>query len=96
MRRGDVLFFHPQTKHASLANVSDQIRWSFDLRYVPTGQPHGRPMFPGFVARSRRDPATELRDPVAWADMWHRTRAHLSDREKPSFNRWTGDFPGCA
>ena len=56
IKRGGVLLFHHLTKHASLSNVSDGIRWSFDLRYQPIGQPTGRPAFPGFVARSRTQP----------------------------------------
>ena len=57
VKRGGVLFMHQRTQHASLSNQSDSIRWSFDLRYNPAGQPTGRPMFPGFVARSRANPA---------------------------------------
>ena len=56
LKCGDVLFMHRQTCHSSLPNVSEQVRISFDLRYNPTGQPTGRPLFPGFVARSRKDP----------------------------------------
>ena len=51
-RAGDVILMHKHTIHGSLPNVSDEIRWSLDLRYNPTGQPTGRPEFPGFVARS--------------------------------------------
>ena len=65
-KRGDVLIHLPLTKHGSLPNTSDRVRWSFDLRYHPVGQPTGRPMFPGFVARSRQHPETELPDHVAW------------------------------
>ena len=55
--------------HSSLSNNSDDVRVSLDLRYNPTGQPTGRPEFPGFVARSRRDPSSELRDPEAWKQL---------------------------
>jgi hypothetical protein len=98
MKRGDVLFMHRCTMHASLENTSDDIRWSFDLRYCPTGQPTGRPIFPGFVARSRQHPEAELRDAEAWADLWRQTRARLS-REEPSGNlygRWPNDAAVCA
>ncbi len=56
---------HKHTIHGSPPNVSDRIRWSLDLRSNPIGQPIGRPEFPGFVARSRLDPESELRDPEA-------------------------------
>ena len=60
MNKGDALLMHKQTLHASYSNNSDSIRWSFDIRYNPTGQPTGRPAFPGFVARSRKYPDTVL------------------------------------
>src|SRR5271166_4873286 len=62
MKRGDVLFLHKLTKHASLPNISGGLRWSFDVRYNPIGHPTGRPWFPGFVARSRSRPDSALAD----------------------------------
>jgi hypothetical protein len=95
--RGSVLFMHHLTKHSSLRNVSDGIRWSFDLRYHPVDQPTGRPWFPGFVARSRRDPASAVTDWRVWADLWRQARSRLAAIEDPGkFNRWTGQEPGCA
>jgi ectoine hydroxylase-related dioxygenase (phytanoyl-CoA dioxygenase family) len=97
MKRGDVLFMHRSTLHASLSNCSDNIRWSFDLRYNPIGQATGRGAFPGFVARSQANPAAELRDPAAWADLWYETRRRLAaDTKERSFNRWDGAHPVCA
>ena len=96
MRPGDVLFMTRLTKHASLPNVSDGVRWSFDLRYSPIGQPTGRPWFPGFVARSRAHDEWELSDHDAWADMWREARSALAHGELPRFNRWDPDDPVCA
>lgn len=96
MKRGDVLFMHRLTCHSSLPNVSDKVRISFDLRYNPTGQPTGRPLFPGFVARSRKDPASELRDAEAWAQLWYDARQTLSGKKLPAFNRWPSNDPVCA
>ena len=96
VKRGGVLFFHHLTKHASLANTSDGIRWSFDLRYNPIGQPTGRSYFPGFIARSRKNPETELRDPAEWARRWHDARHTLATEDMGSFNRWSADSPACA
>lgn len=67
MSTGDVLFMHRLTKQGSLPNRSDDIRWSFDLRYQPIGLPTGRPLFPGFVARSRQHPEQETTDWREWA-----------------------------
>ncbi len=84
------------TCHASLANTSDQIRWSFDLRYSPVGQPTGREEFPGFVARSRSNPESELHDPETWYAMWRDARDNLALRDDPTYNRWTESNPACA
>ena len=77
MKAGDVLFMTRMTKHASLSNESDGVRFSFDLRYNPTGQPTGRSWFPGFVARSRSHPETELRDFGTWDRMWNQAQRAL-------------------
>jgi phytanoyl-CoA hydroxylase len=94
-RRGDVLLHVPLTKHRSLPNTSNGIRWSFDLRYHRIGEPTGRPLFPGFVARSRANPASELRDAAAWRVLWDDARNRLLEMEKQSFNRWNVDSSVC-
>lgn len=94
MDRGDALLLHRRTAHASLSNLSDEIRWSLDLRYNPIGQASGRSVFPGFVARSATRPA--LRDPSVWTEMWDEARRALSRGETPVFNRWDTDAPACA
>jgi ectoine hydroxylase-related dioxygenase (phytanoyl-CoA dioxygenase family) len=81
LERGGVILFDKFTHHASLPNRSDGLRWSFDLRYNPTGQATGRPAFPGFVARSRENPDSELRDPKAWAAMWEDARRRILSGE---------------
>lgn len=97
MKRGDALFMHRLTMHASHSNFSDSVRWSFDLRYNPVGQPTGRGHFPGFVARSRENSHSELHDPAEWARLWHNTRYQLARKTaEPSFNRWSADSPLCA
>ena len=97
MKAGDVLFLTQLTCHSSLSNVSDTVRCSFDLRYQPTGKPTGRPAFPGFVARSRSQPHTELRDPAQWEQMWRDTRDSMAQEEhKAPFNRWNVDDAVCA
>ena len=37
-----MLFFHKLIIHGSLSNESDEVRWSFDLRYYPIGHSTGR------------------------------------------------------
>jgi phytanoyl-CoA hydroxylase len=96
MARGSALFMHRRTLHSSLPNRSTQVRRSFDLRYHPTGQPTGRPAFPGFVARSRSRPDTELRDPEVWTARWLEARRALADSDQPRFNRWDANAAVCA
>ncbi len=61
---------HRLTQHASLENRSNQLRFAFDLRYQPIGQPTGRPAFPGFVVRSKKNPETVLRNVEEWQQKW--------------------------
>ena len=96
MKKGDVLFMDRLTMHSSLPNVSDDIRWSFDLRYNPTGDATGRPWFPGFIARSRSNPDSELRDAAAWSELWCTTRSELAQSDNPGFQRWDPNDPQCA
>ena len=68
--RGDVVLMSRFTPHRSTPNYSDQCRWSLDLRYQPTGEHTGRTGHPDFVARSRRDPSSELTDYEEWCRLW--------------------------
>jgi hypothetical protein len=90
VERGGIILFHRHNIHSSLPNRSDRLRWSLDLRYHPIGQPSGRPAFPGFIARSRRDPASELRDAKAWQDNWEAARQRIVDGDYrgPIFRDW--------
>ncbi|MGI8915895.1 MAG: phytanoyl-CoA dioxygenase family protein [Chloroflexota bacterium] len=97
IKRGGALFLSRRTMHASLQNESDGVRWSFDLRYQPIGQPTGRPVFPSFVVRSRQQPERAVTDWRTWADLWRTARTNMV-RNPPAgkLNRWTGDEPVCA
>ena len=99
-KRGDVIFLHKQLVHGSLANVGDQIRWSFDLRYNPIGQNTGREIFPGFVARSKANPASELRDAEVWHSSWLDCRSRMANlnqegMDEVAFSRWADGHPDC-
>ena len=96
-----MLLFHRLNCHSSLPNNSDNIRWSFDLRYNPTHEPTGRTAFPGFVARSRANPETELHDPLAWHRSWLEARANMSTINQGGkidipFRRPQTEHPLCA
>jgi len=97
MKRGSALFMHRLTMHSSLRNLSHGVRWSFDLRYQPVGQPSGRDWLPAFVVRSASAPNQEIHDWREWADLWRRARAHVAanpSAQKP--RRWTGTEAECA
>jgi phytanoyl-CoA hydroxylase len=96
MQAGDILLMHRRTPHASHSNVSDHVRWSFDLRYNPIGQATGRGAFPGFVVRSAAHPETEMSDPAAWTQLWLDARDRLSDKTAERFNRWNSEAMQCA
>jgi ectoine hydroxylase-related dioxygenase (phytanoyl-CoA dioxygenase family) len=96
VKSGGVVMFHPKTAHASLVNVTDGFRWSFDIRYNKTGQPTGRSHFPSFIARSRSAPETELRDADEWRRMWEEARSRLAAQQHIPIHRWDPDAAACA
>lgn len=93
---GGGVLFHPNTIHSSLSNHSNDIRWSFDLRYNVTGEATGREFFPSFVARSEADPGSALRSAHAWRQLWEDTRKRLADDTPVKIHRWEGNPEVCA
>jgi ectoine hydroxylase-related dioxygenase (phytanoyl-CoA dioxygenase family) len=90
VKRGGIIMFHKNNIHCSKPNRSNRLRWSLDLRYHPVGQASGRPAFPGFVARSRSHPESELTDPVVWNQMWQDARMRIirGEYQGPIFKDW--------
>ena len=90
VRAGSAVLLHKLTRHGSLDNDSDAIRWSFDLRYQPVGQPTGRSLFPGFVARSAARPESAVTDPAEWTRLWKQAQGRIVTGEaEAKFNaRW--------
>lgn len=100
VKAGDALFLHRRLCHAALPNVSDALRWSFDLRYIPAGAASGRELFPSFVARSRAAADSVLDSPQQWAQSWLDARAKLAGMATPpppsQWHRWRADAAACA
>ncbi len=94
VRAGGIVLLHPLTPHASLPNLSNGIRWSFDLRYSKTSEPTGRSHFPEFVARSEQHPV--LQDWREWRHMWEQARISCAAAEHIDIHRWRSDAPACA
>jgi len=81
---GDVVVLHNKVLHSATENTTkDGFRWAFNFRYLPTGEPSGRPFLPGFVARSRSNPSAELKNPYLWSMMWHRALDYLTQNGSP-------------
>ena len=84
MSPGDVLFLDNKLLHSSTPNTSaDDFRWAFNFRYLPVGETSGRPFLPGFVARSRSAPDSELRNPYLWSTMWDRALTYRAAHGVP-------------
>lgn len=94
VQKGAVVLLHKLTQHASLPNKSGDLRFAFDLRYQPVGQSTGRPAFPGFVARSNRNPDSVLRSAEDWSSLWNDALRdiRLGRQTGPIYetNRWAG------
>ena len=74
---GDIVILDNKLLHSATSNTSvDDYRWAFNFRYLPIGQTSGRPFLPGFIARSRNAPHTELHNPYIWSAMWDRALEH--------------------
>ncbi|MBI2192377.1 MAG: phytanoyl-CoA dioxygenase family protein [Planctomycetes bacterium] len=86
VHRGGAILFHNYTLHHARPNVSDQVRWSFDLRYHDVYQPTGRPFYPAFLFRSRQRPAALETDYGAWCRRWEFA---LEASKGAKFYRWS-------
>jgi len=97
MKRGDVLFLHRLTMHASHSNVSDHVRWSLTCATTrwPTHRTRGVPGLCGPQPAAPRKRAA--RPSGCGRGWWYDTRSRLAAREaEPAFNRWSADSPVCA
>ncbi len=97
---GGVVLLHKKTWHGAGPNQTDSIRWSFDLRYQPSGQTTGRTCFPDFLARSTQTPDAVLSNAEHWSERWHNARRDIaSGATQAVFNeRWEtyNTDPMCA
>ena len=100
VKAGGMVLLNKMTEHGSLENNTDDIRWSFDLRYQPIGQPTGRDVFPGFIARSASNPGSALTDAKEWAELWWAARDRIlaGEVENKFGGRWNHNAaqPVCA
>lgn len=81
-RKGGIVIMHRFTPHRGMDNSTGSIRWSLDLRYHKKGAPSGREILPSFVARSRDNPDSVLKDHAHWKRIW--TEALINERKTGS------------
>ena len=67
---GGVLLIQHKTIHRSVPNYSDHIRWSMDIRYSDPQMPTGRDGVPGFIARSKAQPASVANELEDWLKLF--------------------------
>ena len=67
---GGVLLIQHKTIHRSVPNHSDHIRWSLDIRYSDPRMPTGRDGVPGFIARSKAQPAAVANNLRDWLKLF--------------------------
>jgi len=100
VRAGGVVLLHKKTWHGAGPNLSERVRWSFDLRYQPPGFSTGRECFPEFLARSVAEPNRVLQHASEWTTLWDRARTEIANGQRHAvFNeRWNHNRndPLCA
>ena len=86
-RAGDAVILHKRLIHGAGANRSQDVRWSFDLRYQLADTVTGRDFFPSCLVASKN---RRLCDAVQYRRQWHEARdAIISGEREAIFNtRW--------
>ena len=105
LKAGDVHFHHRRIQHGSLRNLSNRLRFSFDLRYQSGEQMHGQSggvprgiQVPCVTARSQSNPETEMRDWREWQALQEGMREQFMavDWENdPPMSQFTEDHRYC-
>ena len=85
---GSLVMFGSMLPHGSLVNKTETIRWSMDLRYQGIGAATGRWYVPGFVARSRSNPASETTTGQSWAKAVSAVKQQADKFPEWPRNRW--------
>ena len=81
---GDALMTMERLLHRSLPHTTDSVRWSLDTRYSRTGLPTGRANKPGFIARSRKNPASVARSHLDWIRAFEEMGLDWTEKVMPA------------
>ena len=92
---GDIIVMDKLTQHCSLTNMSDRLRWSFDLRYQVAGQPPGQGGREPWTARSRSNPESEMRGFEEWEALWRNIIAREATEGFEDHTRYSLNDPMC-
>ncbi len=93
-KAGDMVLLHRRTVHGAGANKSANLRWSFDLRYQPSGTPSGRECFPSFAVSGE----SAIANGEEYRRLWQQARDDIIDGKVAAvFNhRWNKYADLCA
>jgi ectoine hydroxylase-related dioxygenase (phytanoyl-CoA dioxygenase family) len=80
VKKGGLILIHCRTPHGSVPNLSNEVRWSLDLRWHDARKPGGRPL-PGIRVRSRAHPEKVTRNHQAWIDAWEVAKVDKTPRK---------------
>ena len=98
---GDVIFINKLLKHSSISNVSDRLRFSFDLRYQANSSSEGKRFLgsKGFLVRSAANPEQVIDTSKKWCELQESNRRFLMNMDpatEPSMqNHFDGDHEWC-
>ena len=97
VRAGSVIVFSRHLMHGAMPNLGNSVRMSLDLRFQHPNAPSGRSYLPGFIARSRSNPSSELRDHREWRRRWIEAHQRLvANPPETTGLRWDINHPLCA
>ena len=92
---GDIIILDKLTQHCSLENKSDQLRWSYDLRYQSANQPAGQGIRKPWMARSKSDPASVFESFEEWSTYWSDIKQTEYDDGLTGWTRFSLNDPLC-
>mgnify|MGYP006270286263 CR=1 FL=1 len=69
-KRGDAILLDRRLPHSALPNLAGRVRWSFDVRLYPAGQPSDRPWLPSILLRSTSQPEKVMTNADDWKEEW--------------------------
>lgn len=92
---GDIIILDKLTQHCSLENKSDQLRWSYDLRYQAANQPAGQGIRKPWMARSKANPDSVFKTFDEWSTYWSNIKQSEYNDGITGWTRFSLNDPLC-